>query len=220
MYFRFSEKRRRILIGLAGVLPVAQLVLPLDVLAAQNDDVFLRVSRVITGSEALSAGAAGRIRDLLSARDDEFTSQLSDLANAMQKTAGTRDEILSRLSDEHVKLALTIAKPWYLGYVGTPSNFVLKDDAAFATFLEAQSYQKIVDVVPRPTYPSGSAGSWDVAPKGATAPVMPEQVKDWAFHPGGPSAIVAPDPAWKVYATTKHASVEEARMKKPTATKP
>lgn len=34
---------------------------------------------------------------------------------------------------------LIIAKPWYLGYVGT-SGRILENDAAFATFLEMQAY--------------------------------------------------------------------------------
>ncbi|MEO8847246.1 MAG: sugar dehydrogenase complex small subunit [Casimicrobiaceae bacterium] len=217
MSIRFSSKRRRILVGLAGALPAVQLLRPSGVLAAQNDDVFLRVSRIITGTDALSADVAGRIRDLLTARDDKFASKLGDLADALQKTSGNRVDMLSRLSNGQVAFALAIAKPWYLGYVGTPSNFVMKDDAAFATFLEAQSYQKIIDFVPRPTYPSGSAGSWDAAPKGVDSPAMPDQIKDWTFHPGGPSTIMAPDPQWKLYATTKYASVEEARKKKPQA---
>ncbi len=216
MSVRFSSNRRRILIGLAGVLPATQLLYPSGVLAAANDDVFLRVSRIITGTDALSADVARRIRDLLAARDDRFASELSHLARAME-AGGSREEMLARLSEAQVKFALSIAKPWYLGYVGTPSNFVLKDDAAFATFLEAQSFQKIIEFVPRPTYPRGSAGSWVAAPEGVDSPPMPEQIKDWTFHPGGPTAIMAPDPQWKAYATATHASVEEARAKKPHA---
>ncbi len=56
--------------------------------------------------------------------------------------------MLTGLSEAQVKFALSIAKPWYLGYAGTPSNFGLKDNAAFATFLEAQSFQKIIEFVP------------------------------------------------------------------------
>ncbi len=220
MTTRFSSERRRILIGLAGVAAAAQFLRPLRAWGAPNDDVFLRVSRVITGSEVISADVALRIHDLLVARVDNFASKLSDLAGAMQDKSGNRAEMLGRLSDTQVEFALTIAKPWYLGYVGTPSDFVMKDDAAFATFLEAQSYQKIIDVVPRPTYPSGSAGSWVVAPEGVDSPVMPAQIREWTFHPGGPSAIIAPDPEWKSYATAKHASVEEARSKKPRAKGP
>lgn len=213
-----SSQRRRVLMALATVLPAAQLLRASDVLAAQNDDDFMRVSRIITGSNELSTDVARRIRGLLSARDDKFAARLSGLAAAMQETDGDRERMLSGLTDLQVEFALAIAKPWYLGYVGTPSNFVMKDDAAFATFLEAQSYQKIVDFVPRPTYPRGSAGSWDVAPEGIDAPAMPEQIKDWTFHPDGPSTILAPSPDWKSYATTKHASVQEARKKKPRAT--
>ncbi len=216
----FSSKRRGFLIGLASVAATAPFLRPLRSWALPNDDVFLRVSRIITGSDTISADVARRIHDLLTLREKDFASKLSDLATALQGTSGNRVEMLTRLSDAQVKFALTIAKPWYLGYVGTPSNFVMKDDAAFATFLEAQSYQKIVDVVPRPTYPSGNAGSWVVAPEGVDSPAMPEQIRDWTFHPGGPSAIMAPDPEWKTYATAKHASVEEARKKKPPAANP
>lgn len=219
MSLRFSAKRRRMLIGLASVLPVAELLRSSQVLAAPDDDDFLRVSRTITGTDALSPGVAQRIHDLLSTRDDKFASKLSDLAQAMQTNDGNRAQALAKLSDAQVKFALSIAKPWYLGYVGTPSNFVMKDDAAFATFLEAQSYQKIIDFVPRPTYPGGSAGWWDVAPKGVAAPAMPEQIKSWTFNPEGPSTIMAPDPEWKVYATTQYASLEEARKHKPGAAK-
>lgn len=215
MPIQFSSKRRRVLIGLASVLPATQLLLPSGALATQSEDDFLRVSRIIAGTNALSADIAQRIRDLLAARDDKFAAELSDLAAAMKKTSGNREEMLSGLSEAQVKFALSIAKPWYLGYVGTPSNFVLKDDAAFATFLEAQSFQKVIDFVPRPTYPRGNAGSWAAAPNGVDAPPMPERIKDWTFHPGGPTSIMAPDPQWKTYATAKHASVEEARAKRP-----
>lgn len=217
MPIRFSSRRRLILIGLTGTLPAAQLLGPSMAMAADDANPFLRVSRIIAGTDALSADAARRIRGLLAARNTAFETALSDLADAMQKAGGNRAQMLSRLSPAQVKFALTIAKPWYLGYVGTPSNFVLKDDAAFATFLEAQSFQKIIDFVPRPTHPRESAGFWVVPPKGVNAPAMPKEITDWTFHPGGPPAIVAPDPQWKAYATASHPSVDEARKSKPQA---
>lgn len=215
MSIRFSSKRRRLLIGLSSALPLAQLLHVSDVFAAPSDDSFLRVSRIITGNEALSADVASRIRNLLAARNDKFTSGFSDLAGVLQRAGGNRGQMLSRLTPAQVQFALTIAKPWYLGYVGKPSDFVLKDDAAFATFLEAQSWQKIIDVVPRPTYPRGAVGSWAAAPEGVNSPVMPKQITDWTFHPGGPSSILEPDSKWKLYATATHASMEEARQAKP-----
>jgi hypothetical protein len=217
MPIRFSSTRRRILIGLVSALPSLEFLSPSDVLAAQDDDAFLGVSQIITGTDALSADAAQRIHSLLAARNDKFDSALSELAGAMQKAGGNRHQMLSGLSPAQVKFALAIAKPWYLGYVGTPSNFVLKDDAAFATFLEAQSFQKVIDFVPRPTYPRGTAGSWAAVPKGVDSPPMPAQIKDWTFHPGGPATIMAPDPQWKLYATAQHASIDEARKQKPQA---
>ena len=92
---------------------------------------------------------------------------------------------------------------------------MLKDNAAFATYLQAQSWQKILDQVPRPTYPDGSAGWWVTAPPGIAAPAMPGEIADWTFHPGGPQQILAPDPAWKSYASAKHQSIADARQAKP-----
>ena len=58
MSISFSSKRRSILVGLAGVLPVAPLLYPPGALAAQNNDVFLRLSRIVTGPDAVSADVA------------------------------------------------------------------------------------------------------------------------------------------------------------------
>lgn len=195
-------------------------MLPSGVQAAPSEDSFLRVSRILTGSEALSAPVAARIRGLLAVRNADFDARLTDLAAALQKTGSSRAELVSRLSDAQVTFALSIAKPWYLGYVGKPSNFVLKDDAAFATFLETQSFQKVIAFVPCPTYPNGNAGSWAEVPKGVDAPPMPAQIRDWTFHPGGPAQILAPDPRWKRYATEAHASLQAARSHKPAADPP
>jgi hypothetical protein len=130
----------------------------------------------------------------------------------MLKVVGGRQEMIAAaLNGNQLKFAIEIAKPWYLGYVGTPSNFVLRDNAAFATYLQAQSWQKILDQVPRPTYPDGGAGWWVAAPAGIDAPAMPGEITDWTFHPGRAAAILAPDPAWKTYASAKHQSIEDAR---------
>lgn len=216
----FRMTRRRLLIGLAAIAPASVFLRPTIASAASDDDAFLRASRVITGNDSLSADVALRIHELLTKRIDRFESRLGELDEAMQKTGGGRDQMLAALTDSQVDFAIDIARPWYLGYVGKPSDFVLKDDAVFATFLEAQSYQKIIDEVPRPTYPSEGPGWWDVAPPNVGAPPMPEEIKSWTFHPGGPARIMAPDPEWKAYATVHHASIEEARQKKPGARKP
>lgn len=212
---RFSPARRRVLIGLAGIAPAALFLRPAPVWAAAADETFLRVSRIITGADSLSADVGQRIRKLLIDRTDQFAPRLKALSDAMQKTGGSRNEMLAGLSDEQVDFALAIARPWYLGYVGTPSSTTLDDDAEFATFLEAQSYQKIIDKVPRPTYPQQAAGWWKSAPPGVDAPEMPEQITRWTFRPDGPSRILPPDPRWRAYATADHASIEDARRARP-----
>jgi hypothetical protein len=214
-YLILAHKRRRVLITLAGIVPAARFLSPLAAWATADEGAFVRISRIITGTALLSADISQRIQSLLANRTDQFASRLNVLASTMKKAGGSRQEMLSALSDEQVKLALEIAKPWYLGYVGTPSDFVLKDDAAFATFLEAQAWEKIVDEVPRPTYPHGNAGWWVVAPPGVNAPAMPDAVTSWTFHPGGPSQILAPDTEWKAYALAKHSGIAEARRAKP-----
>jgi len=207
--------RRRVLLALANSVPAITLSMPFVVEAADAGSPFLRASRVIIGNTTLSAGVAQRIMALLIPRIASFASQLDDLVKSFESTGGTRDQMLSRLSDSQVKFALAIARPWYLGHVGTPSDFILKDDAVFATYLEAQSWSKIVDEVPRPTYPDANAGWWDAAPPGVVAPTMPAGITQWTFHPGGPSQIMAPDPKWKAYATAVHASIDAARHAKP-----
>jgi hypothetical protein len=212
--------RRRFLLDLAIRVPAIALALPQVGLAADanGDDAFLMASRVITGTDTLSPGIARRIAGLLAARVTGFAAKLDDLVKTLDATGGTRDRMLSALSNPQVQFALAIARPWYLGYVGKPSDFVLKDDAVFATYLEAQSWSKIVDEVPRPTYPGADAGWWDVAPPGVAPPAMPAGITQWTYHPGGPAHILPPDPKWKAYATAVHPSIDAARSAKPPST--
>jgi len=212
---RLPVTRRSVLLALATQMPRIGLALPPLANASDADDPFLRASRVIAGNATLSAGVGRRIMALLSSRITDFDAKLDDLVKTLVSTGGTREQMLSSLSAGQVRFALAIAEPWYLGRVGKPSDFVLKDDAVFATYLEAQSWSKIVDEVPRPTYPGANAGWWDAAPPGVQAPAMPEGITQWTFHPGGPAQIMAPDPKWKAYATATHADIDAARRARP-----
>jgi hypothetical protein len=210
--------RRQFLIGLAGVVPAGMLLEPEFGWADESGTLFLRVSKTITGATGISSDVADRIESLLAGRDREFASHLQRLASALDDAPGTRAQKLSALSDDLVKVALEIAKPWYLGYVGTPSDFVMKDDAAFATFLEAQAYEKIIDMVPRPTYPGHGPQWWGGPPPGVDAPSMPAEIVGWQFYPEGPAEIKPPDPAWRIYAIAKYDNLDAARKAKPAAT--
>lgn len=213
-----ATTRRNVLLALVAVPPALLTAQTAFGTASRNNDGgLLEVSKVITGSDAISGDVAVRIGDLLRDRIGGFDTKLSTLAAMLRSVNGVRAAKLAALNDAQIGLALQIARPWYLGYVGTPSAFVLKDDAAFATFLEAQGFQKIVDVVPRPTYPGRAVGWWDVAPAGVAAPAMPPQITDWTFHPGGPSQILAPSPVWRTYATADHSSIAAARAARPNA---
>ena len=211
-----ATTRRSVLVGLVAV-PAALLTTGSAVGTSPTVDGggLLEVSKIITGTPTLSLDVAKRIGDLLRDRIDGFDAKLAGLAATLKAGSGDRAARLAALNNDQVVFALQIARPWYLGYVGTPSDFVLKDDAAFATFLEAQSFQKIADVVPLLTYPDRASGWWDVAPASVEAPTMPAQITDWTFHPGGPAQILAPSPVWRSYVTANYASVEEARHARP-----
>jgi hypothetical protein len=203
--------RRRILVGLATVIPAVRFLRPGPAWAQAEEDMFLTVSRVVTGTDALSAGVADRIEKLLTDRVEGFESKLADLAAAMQKAGDNRDAQLRGLSDDQVAFALQIAKPWYLGYVGEPSNSVLQDDAAFATFLEAQAYVKVSDIIPLQTYPRGAAGWWKAVPDGVDASDLPPGADSWDFQPRDNYQIAAPDPAWRAYAAGDYDDIEAAK---------
>ncbi len=207
--------RRRILIGLAVLLPPAEVLRSSVSHAGASEDDFLWASRIIAGTGSLSPDISTRIQHLLATRIAGFEASLTDLVTAMRAAGGDRAATLAGLTGAQVAFALEIAKPWYVGYVGTPSSFVLKDDATFATFLQAQSWEKIVGEVPRITFPNRGAAWWDSTPAGVTPPPMPEGIRSWTFRPAGPPAIVPPDPAWKSYAIASHASIEAARKAKP-----
>ena len=207
--------RRSILLGLAATVPLWHVAMPVAAAGASPD--FLWASRIVTGSDTLTSGVAARIEGLLSAREAGFAGHLGQLVDAMKAAGGDRERMLSGLAPDEVAFALVIAKPWYLGYVGTPSSFVMDDDAGFATFLEAQSWEKIADVVPRITYPAHGPGWWGAVPDGVTAPAMPGGMAGWDARPAGPAAILPPDPAWRAFATADHATIEDARRARPGA---
>jgi hypothetical protein len=166
-----ATTRRNVLLALVAAPPALLTARSaIGTVLDTDDGRLLEVSKVMTGTDAISADVAVRIGDLLRGRIGGFDAKLSGLAAVLRRVNGDRAAKLAALNDMQVGFALQIARPWYLGYVGTPSDLVLKDDAAFATFLEAQSFQEIADVVPRLTYPGHAAGWWDIAPAGVAAP--------------------------------------------------
>ncbi|OOY21768.1 hypothetical protein BMI86_04240 [Thioclava sp. DLFJ5-1] len=206
-----SLDRRRFLIALAGTVPLASLT-PGFARAADSaapSDAFLSVSRAICGNDSLSKETAARIEKLLSEDEAGFAGKLDGLANAFD--GKDRAAAIESLSDDQTTLALSIAKPWYLGFTGSPSARILKDDAEFATFLEAQALTKVSDIVPLQTYPSGGAGWWQEVPKGVDASDLPEEATSWEYQPKSSYELQYPDPAWLAYAKGEADSVDAAR---------
>ena len=180
---------------------------------------FLGISRTITGSNAITADVAARIRRLLAARHAggpaAFDAACAELWATLRAAGSDREARLAALSDSQVAFALQIAKPWYVGHVGDPSDQVFDDDAEFATFLQAQASEKIIDVVPRTTYPYREPGWWSAPPPGIDAPPMPAAVRGWTFQPNVAAAIRPPAAPWKTYASATFATLAAARAAQP-----
>ncbi len=196
-----TPTRRHILLGLAAIAPAVLGFGVSPIRAQPADDTFLRVSRIIAGNDSLTPEVAARIEGLLAARTDGFGNKLAKLETALQAGGADRDAMLSGLDEDQARFALDIAKPWYLGYVGDPSGLILDDDAEFATFLEAQGYEKVGDNVPFLTYPPGAAGWWVAAPEGVDDSDLPADIRSWAFQPRETYEISPPDPGWRAYAS-------------------
>jgi hypothetical protein len=205
--------RRDFLISLSAAVTVSQIMTTgfAGSAAAATPNTILDVSRIITGNDNLSPEVAERVATVLSKRIDGFDAKLQALAQALASKPD-RDAALAALPVDQVAFALDIAKPWYVGYVGTPSNAILKDDAEFVTFLEAQSYVKFLDKWPRPGDPGRAPGWWVEPPEGTDTSMLAPDIKSWSHVPTGvPTEIQDPDPAWFIYVTKSYSSLQAAR---------
>ena len=228
----FAEKggatRRQLLFGLPGfalttsTMVAGTMAAGSEAAASSADSAdaaatadFLEISRTLTGSTGLPADVASRIQRLLETRQAAFSDRCSQLLATMRAAGPDRDARLAALSEDEVAFALQIAKPWYVGHVGEPSAQGFDDGAEFATFLHAQGSEKIMDVVPRTTYPQRRPGWWSSPPPGVDAPSMPREISGWAFQPETPEAIRAPAPQWRAYANANFDTLPQAREARP-----
>jgi len=208
--------RRSFLLATISVPPLLAFLSPSVVFAeGVSDTSFMAVSRVLIGRQDLSPDIGNRIATLLQQRIGDYPQKLDRLAKALAPAAlSTRDRstVLKALSEEDTDLALEIAKPWYLGYVGTPAGSNTKDNAVFVTYLDAQAYELVLEDLPRTSYPPGGSGWWQAVPEGVTSPAMPERITDWTWQPDGATGKLAkPDPAWRAYAMGEQPTLAAAR---------
>lgn len=208
--------RRSFLIGALSIPPLLGFLHSGVAFAAEASDTpFLHVSRVLIGRDDLSPAIASRIETLLAQRIPGYSQKVAGLAHTFApaiEDPKQRNGLLKALSGEDIDFALAIAKPWYLGYVGTPSGSILKDDAVFVTYLDAQAYEVVSQDLPRTSYPPGGQGWWAAVPEGVTAPAMPQQVAEWTWQPEGATGMIAKaDPAWRAFGMGQYASIELAR---------
>lgn len=199
-----TVSHRDILIGLSAATPLAS-VLSGSARAADDESTFLKVSRVIGGRQDLDPKIALRIEQTLADNIQRFPAKLTSLATAL--AGKERDAALERLNETDLDQALKIAQPWDTGVSGQPALTGCVDDARFVTFLGAEAYRLLQDVMPFPSYPTGAPGWWAEVPAGVTAPPMPAAVRDWNFVPVRASGSIATaDPEFLVLVTPKDAA--------------
>ena len=208
--------RRNFLLGAISISPISSFLLPQVAFADDTPTSdFMQLSWVLIGRKDLSPEIGSRIETLLKQRVTGYEQKCSALSQALAvalKDERQRNQALKGLSGPDTDFALEIAKPWYLGYVGTPAGSQAKDEAAFVTYLNAQAYEVVQQDLPRTSYPPGGRGWWQAVPKGVTAPLMPQRVTDWAWQPeGATGAIAKPDAAWRAYGMGEFPSLEAAR---------
>ncbi|MDF7674790.1 sugar dehydrogenase complex small subunit [Acetobacteraceae bacterium ESL0709] len=197
-----SVSRRQLLIALATVPPSALFLAPAIATPQKTEtDKFLKVSQVITGNRHLNKTIAQRIENTLEKRIPDFASRLESLASVLS-VSGDRDDLLRKLTASQTDFAFEIAKPWYLGFIGTPKGDALNDDdAEFVTYLHAQSYELVKDELPRPGYPPKARGWWKMPPPNMEPAQMPDDISDWTVQQNGAHGhIVAADEEWRAYA--------------------
>jgi len=208
--------RRSFLLGAISISPISSFLLSDFAFADETQaGSFMQASWVVIGRKDLSPDIAGRIEVLLKQRiadyDQKFAALTQALSPAIQDEK-LRNDALKGLSAADTAFALEIAKPWYLGYVGTAAGSSLKDDATFVTYLNAQAYEVVLKDLPRTSYPPGGRGWWQAVPAGVDSPTMPDRVIDWTWQPDGATGVIAkPDPAWQAYAMGEFPSLDAAR---------
>jgi DNA recombination-dependent growth factor C len=82
------------------MIPIVRFLHPDPAWFQTAEDRFLTVSRVLTGSDALSADVAERIQKLLTDWVERLESKLAGLASAMQEAGDSRVTQLCGLSDD------------------------------------------------------------------------------------------------------------------------
>lgn len=208
--------RRTFLLGAIAIPPISSFLLSDFAFADETQaSSFMQASWVVIGRKDLSPDIAARIEVLLKQRIPDYDQKFAALSQALApalKDERLRNDALKGLSASDTAFALEIAKPWYLGYVGTAAGSSLKDDATFVTYLNAQAYEVVINDLPRTSYPPGGSGWWQAVPAGVTSPSMPERVIDWTWQPDGATGVIAkPDPAWQAYAMGEFPSIDAAR---------
>lgn len=206
-------KRRDFLAALVATPPILALeTSPLFAQISPRSDI-LNVSEVLTGRSPLAPSVAIRIESLLSKRDSSFPEKLARLTKAVGTARPNEQEkIIVDLNEEDAQTAIKIVSAWYLGYIGTPSETHMEDDAEFITFLSAQMYEVTADNTIRPSYAQEGRDYWAHTPHGVLAPPMDPNIHEWGERsPTAAKTYAKPDPAYILLVQGKAKNIKEAK---------
>ncbi|QHI95061.1 hypothetical protein GT348_00915 [Aristophania vespae] len=146
----------------------AMLMLCRPSFAAQTQSFdFLELSEFLTGRKNLNANIAARAYAALTAEDSSFAAKVARLDKTIRHENLHDMTEFSAFASRYPDLqpiAIKIISAWYLGYTGTPSMNILKDDARFVTYENALMYEPTIDATVIPSFSRGHTNYWGKPP--------------------------------------------------------
>lgn len=128
---------------------------------------FLRLSQFLTTRQKLDETIAQRIYTALTADDPKFSDDADRLYNTIRSENFADMSLFSAFTAKHPDLqsvAMKIISAWYLGYTGTPSMNILKDDARYVSYEKALMYEPTRDATVIPSFSRGRTNYWFTPP--------------------------------------------------------
>jgi D-sorbitol dehydrogenase (acceptor) len=127
--------------------------------ASAELDVFMDVSRRLTGKPSLEARLGARIHAALAKADPDVLGSVASLSAALTSGEGSVAALLTRASPRDRAVAQRILRGWYLGVVGDDAGATC---VAYETVL---GYQAVADKVVLQTFCRGRPGYWVPDPR-------------------------------------------------------
>jgi len=151
---------------------------------AADQDMFLDVSRKLTGFSDLNPEISARMLADFLVVEPDYLSKIRRLA-VLVTAGGSPEDILGRADDATRPALHQLVSAWYMGSIG---NYV---NAPMVSYYDSLMYRPTADALPVPTYCFGTPGWWAETPPALGVPVSAPLP---ATPPAPPPAAVESQP--------------------------